>query len=69
MKNSENPAFPVDFVENHVTEKGLTKREYFAGVAMQGLLSQYNLSKPEDQEIVCKMSVQLADELLNQLEK
>ena len=56
--------------------KGLTKREYFAGLAMQGIISDYD---PEskvngrfipatDYENLARYSVQLADELLKQLE-
>lgn len=43
------------------------KREMFAAMAMQGLLSQYKLNAPIDQQIVARLSVELADELLTQL--
>ena len=36
---SNAPAFPVDGNGIHAPELGLTKREYFAAIAMQGLLS------------------------------
>lgn len=39
MKNSDQQAFPSQFQTE--TLKGLTKREYFAGIALQGLLSQH----------------------------
>jgi len=53
---------------------GLTKREYFAGLAMQGLLANPNIRRPsglnEDENtqfsIVC---IKYADELLKQLEQ
>lgn len=44
MKNSESTAFPVvsdcDINKSYL---GLTKREYFAGLAMQGILSNREL--------------------------
>ena len=49
------------------TYGGLTKREYFAAKAMQGILAA-NHFKPSDVEEVAVRSVQLADELLKQLE-
>ncbi len=57
-------------------ELGLTKREYFAGLAMQGLLSNSEWMKnyqgekyimPDD--VVAQVSIQFADELLKQLER
>lgn len=43
------------------------KREEIAAMLLQGFISKYTFNKPEDQDIVCKLSVQLADELLKQL--
>lgn len=46
MKNQNKPAFSVALKDNgnalHKDAMGLTKREYFAGLAMQGLLSNPN---------------------------
>lgn len=45
MKNAEQPINPIKkhiYQDGNVieaTNKGLTKREYFAGLAMQGILS------------------------------
>ena len=50
---------------------GLTKREYFAGLAMQGLLSanaMYN-GKTDERALLCQDAIAHADELLKQLEK
>ena len=55
---------------------GLTKREYFAGLAMQGLMSNPNFIKPgsfdfkysKTAERVSSISIKVADELLTQLE-
>jgi hypothetical protein len=55
MKNSDQPI------------KGLTKREYFAGLALQGLLSDTNV-RGTGTEII-KASVLYADALLEKLDK
>lgn len=81
MKNSEQPIIPfissngTPYDANHL---GLTKREYFAGLAMQGILSQYtemaaNGASTEHfggmQMNIAIEAVNLADELLKQLDK
>lgn len=49
---------------------GLTKREHFAGLAMQGLLAQSNGSAiSSDCSIGAKYCVDMADALLKQLEQ
>jgi hypothetical protein len=48
--------------------KGLTKREYFAGLAMQGLLANPNTGC-ECAEKIAELAVNRSDELLKQLEK
>lgn len=73
MNNSEKPAFAA-FSNDH-KQKGLTKREYFAAMAMQGILSgsglreqihiQFpNTSAEEQYAIVSVASIRIADELL-----
>lgn len=47
--------------------QGLTKREYFAGLAMQGLLAKEGVWSSD--EILAQRSIEIADELLKQLEK
>lgn len=64
MENKDKSCFPVGDVRNeHNT--GLTKREYFAGLAMQGLLA--NSKYDADYHWVCDRAIKYADELLNQL--
>lgn len=68
MKNSKQTAFGYGFTtadgSSHVEEKGLTKREYFAGLAMQGFLA-----RPFDSIIhVAEASVKFADALLKELD-
>ena len=72
MKNADMPAMPIkDECEVHGTYYGLTKREHFAAMAMQGILAnQYNVPVREDQfDLVSKWSVMAADSLLKELEK
>jgi hypothetical protein len=74
MKKGKEPAFPgepIAFMDPATQIKkevfiGLTKREYFAGLAMQGLLSGgMNIYEIE----VSNMAVKNADLLLERLEK
>jgi hypothetical protein len=46
--------------------KGLTKREYFAAMALQGLLADYESECIEDYS---KYAVKLADSLIEELSK
>lgn len=81
MKNSEQPTFPITTKERHPTfgehdfyHFGLTKREYLAAMAMQGLLTNMgngsfiDYLKPEPDEHIANMSIDLADALLKELE-
>lgn len=78
MNNGEQPAYPtiVYGVGNEVNDtiNGLTKREYFAAMAMQGILSgstdNHALVQGGDFNTphIALKAVQLADELLKQLE-
>jgi hypothetical protein len=81
MKNGEQPITPCTIQGRQgwgdkptISDRevyGLTKREYFAGLAMQGLLSIYdnqNIVPNQDNAIyMAKLSVLAADELLKQL--
>jgi hypothetical protein len=67
--NKTDLAFPYDdFTQNH---KGLTKREYIATMAMQGLLHNFNengmYGNHIDYPMVHKQAVYCADELLKKL--
>lgn len=82
MKNKDKPAMPFQEVrgitggmitkfENH---NGLTKREDFAKSAMQGLLSSMNLAEihsasTSDVCAIVNLSIEMADELLEALDK
>jgi hypothetical protein len=66
MENGKKPAFSVALHDNgnalHKEAMGLTKREYFAGLAMQSCLSTGKGSNAEDW-------VRIADALLAELDK
>lgn len=65
--------FPSDHWLKEVQSKGLTKREHFAAMAMQGLCSRQipidfnskeSIEKKAWSEWVGQMSVEMADELI-----
>lgn len=78
IKNSTKPAKPITWIEKIKTdsmghtmdvirvELGLTKREHFAAMAMQGIISNSQLLT-HDIDII-STSISFADELLKQLE-
>lgn len=70
LSNSSEYAYPSD--KNQVTG-GLTKREYFAGLAIQGLLANpqnsNGLDFQEVREIIASKAVAMADVLLSELDK
>ena len=88
MKNADKPINPstsikisdTEFFEYNLPNKerqysGLTKREYFAGLAMQGLLANSyggmtsGGSRTFSPNEISKLAVLHADELLKQLEE
>jgi hypothetical protein len=72
MKNGENGAFPM-VEKDGIMQEGLTKREYFAGLALQGMLANSSLCKTitttDEIETLCNASILFSDELLKKLEK
>ena len=80
MENKNNEAaFPREWSSSKqnkdapnqysVAQKGLTKREYFAGIAMNSY--KYWILNPSKKEIenYAELCVQVADEILKQLNK
>ncbi|WP_277496770.1 hypothetical protein [Elizabethkingia anophelis] len=71
MKNANEPISPVltqsASLQNE-TSLGLTKREYFAGLAMQAIIPNWNLMKGVERGAVADIAVEMADSLLRQLE-
>ena len=78
MKNADMPAMPVTDeagmpfkdVPGESCTMGLTKREHFAAMAMQGIISADHANGSEKlcAEDVAVMAVDYADELLKELE-
>lgn len=70
--NGKTNAFPfTEYPNQH--ELGLSKREYFAGLAMQGLLSSFTEKGASgmwgtESEETASAAIRFADELLKQLE-
>lgn len=68
MENGKQPAFQSSMSDTTTSHYGLTKREYFAGLALQALLSSPHL-ETDDYEIISKDAVGYADALLKELDK
>lgn len=77
MEENKKPVNPFAFAsvcESHIQE-GMTLRDYFAGLAMQGLLSSYHgagdayLTINNNADKIAKNVYKLADEMLKQREK
>jgi len=76
MKRSAIPAFPIT---EEATDRiltgiqiftGLSKREYFAAAALQGLLAnKHNLPNQQGYEYCVMVAIKSADEMLKQLEQ
>jgi hypothetical protein len=66
LKNSDAPAFPTGRAVHEI--HGLTKREYFAGLAMQALSSNEGIFRWTSEEIASK-AMTLADELLKKFDQ
>lgn len=73
MSTSNESAFPVEVYEPKAKcylKGGLTKREYYAARAMQGLLSNGNkISGGYEPLSFAKFALALADALASELEK
>lgn len=79
MTNANEPINPIPDLNEHPSHwYGLTKREYFAAMALQGLLANPNTASQirscfgftdadESNKIVANTSCKLADALINAL--
>lgn len=69
LKNPDRPIGTLVFDDeyNKYVHMGLTKREYFAALAMQGILSNNNCDGK--MERIANESVEMADYLLAELDK
>jgi len=76
MNNGDMPASPLDY--EHACEwmkgwhrdcSGLTKREHFAGLVMQGLMASIKENQIWSHEEAVSLCLTMADALLEELEK
>ena len=67
--NSKTPAFHATPMDHTIDTMGLTKREYFAGLAMQGILSTGDSTYTPSADYYAKKAVLAADALLLELSK
>jgi hypothetical protein len=56
------PAFPAPAGVSHITEQGMTLRDYFAAQAMQGFLGTVKVGCPDD--LIALGAYNLADAML-----
>ncbi len=65
MDNGNKPAYPVIEENKEPNKSGLTKREYFAAMAMQGMIAgDSQWSQTHSQYRCAEIAVNYADELL-----
>lgn len=72
IKNGDLPASPTTMEGAHgstINTFGLTKREYFAAKAMQGLCGMKPTNDERDINKLTVLAVKIADALLTQLSK
>ena len=62
---TNNSAFPI-IAEDYIIDGGLTKREYFAAMAMQGFITKYGVDCQEEH---IKQAVFIADFFIEELNK
>ena len=66
MKRKKNEsAFPI-IAEDYIIDGGLTKREYFAAMALQGFIAKYGV---DCQEQHIKQAIFIADFFIEELSK
>ena len=62
----DDPAFPIFDNEGSSAHDGLTKREYFAGLAMQAFIKRGNWV---NEQVLSAHSICAADALIKELDK
>jgi hypothetical protein len=61
---NNEPAFPAPAGVSHITEQGMTLRDYFAAQAMQGMLAACTGWSEANLERLAKCSYSTADAML-----
>lgn len=65
--SANDSSFPV-IAENYIIDGGLTKREYFAAIALQGALAN-KFAHERTIEMITESAVKLANALIEELNK
>lgn len=68
-KDTSGSAFPRPHPADYYAETGLTKREYFAGLAMQGFAAMRSEDLPDTVDDMANCAVEWADALIAELAK
>jgi len=68
MSTRNDPAFPVIGVAEWHNYPGMTKLEWFAGMAMQGMLANSGLDTDTDSEVI-SWSFNLAEGMIAESER
>jgi len=58
------PAFPAPAGVSHITEKGMTLRDYFAAKAMQGMFDYWDENPHLEFEHIANCSYDMADAMM-----
>jgi hypothetical protein len=66
-KEPINPVNPIKFEDGSGSYNGLTKREHFAGLAMQGLIANAPNGHLSNSKQGVELAIRWTDELLKQL--
>ena len=61
----DKSVFPI----KHLMEDGITIRQYYAGLAMQGFICTYGSDSQPSSEESAKFAVEMADRLIAELNK
>ena len=73
--NGNDMAFPCEIQTGEsngrggmctVTSKGLTKREWFAGMALSGFLANSNIKTSIDDSVVSRVAFEFADAMMEE---
>jgi hypothetical protein len=69
MIDGNEPAMPVDRDRVNMNCTGLTKREHFAALAMQGLMANGSRNPYNWKDMIADRAVEVADALIIELKK
>jgi hypothetical protein len=69
-KKTGGPAYPATMEQLSQSTEGMTLRDHFAGLAMQGLVAgSFALGKGYDEDVLAQSAYAMADEMLKAREQ